>query len=254
VVPDLDVTISGDGRPLVLLHSLLQDRSSFDELAQRLQGQRRVCNVNLPGFGASPAAEPLAGYADRLAEGLDRLGVDGGADICGNGLGGFVALTLADRHPHRAGRLVLVGSAIRFPEAGRATFRAMAERAEAEGMAPLTDQAMLRMFPADYIGAHPERIAPMRRVFQSIDPRVFAAACRALAALDLGDDLSRIRQPVLVVVGEQDAATGAALGEALARSLPRGEIVVVKGAGHAPHMQAPDAFVAAVAPFLELRA
>jgi 3-oxoadipate enol-lactonase len=253
-MPDLDVTVSGAGRPLVLLHSLLQDRSSYDELARRLKQQRRVCNVNLPGFGASPAAEPLAGYADRLAEGLERLGIGDAVDICGNGLGGFVALTLAARHPQRVSRLVLVGSAIRFPDPGRATFRAMADRAEAAGMAGLTDQAMLRMLPADYIEANPERIAAMRRVFQSIDPQVFAAACRALARLDLSDDLARVRQPTLVVVGEHDAATGASLGEALARSLPRGEIVVLKGASHAPHIQMPDAFVAAIAPFLELEA
>jgi 3-oxoadipate enol-lactonase len=253
-VPDLDATISGDGRPLVLLHSLLQDRSSFEGLARRLQRQRRICNVNLPGFGTSPTAEPLGGYADRVADGLERLGFVDDTDVCGNGLGGFVALTLAARHPSRVGRLVLVGSAIRFPEAGRATFTAMAARAEAEGMASLTDQAMLRLFPADHIAAHPERIAPLRRVFESIEPKVFAAACRALARLDLGDVLPGIRQPALVVVGERDTATGAPLGEALARALPRGEIVVLRGLGHAPHLQAPDAFVAAIAPFLGLEA
>ena len=85
---DLDATITGEGRPLVLLHSLLQDRSSFDELARRLQGVRRVCNVNLPGFGASPPAESLAGYADRVADAMEGLGIGESADVCGNGLGG----------------------------------------------------------------------------------------------------------------------------------------------------------------------
>ena len=121
-------------------------------------------------------------------------------------------------------------------------------------MAPLTDPAMLRMFPADYLEAHPDRIAPLRRVFQSIDPRVFAGACRELARLDLADDLPRIRQPVLVLVGEHDTATAPPLGEALAQALPKGEIVVLKGAGHAPHMQVPDAVLAAISPFLGLHA
>jgi 3-oxoadipate enol-lactonase len=252
-MPDLDVDVAGEGPPLVLLHSLLQDRASFADLARRLRGQRRVWNVNLPGFGASPPAEPLAASADAVADGLERLGLSRPADICGNGLGGFVALTLAARHPERVRRLVLVGSAVRFPDAGRATFRAMAERAEAQGMAALADQAMLRIFPAGYIAAHPDRVAPMRRVFETIDPGVFAAACRALAGLDLSGDLARIRQPVLVVVGEEDAATPPALGEALARALPRGEFALLPGAAHAPHLQAPDAFLAAIARFLGLR-
>ena len=110
------------------------------------------------------------------------------------------------------------------------------------------------LITGDYIAADPERIAPLRRVFQAIDPQVFAAACRALARLDLGDDLPRIHHPTLVVVGEHDAATGPSLGAELARALPRGEIVVLPGAGHVPHMQAPDAFIAAIAPFLALEA
>jgi 3-oxoadipate enol-lactonase len=112
---------------------------------------------------------------------------------------------------------------------------------------------MLRMFPATYLEEDPERIASMRRVFEAIDPQVFAAACRALARLDLSDDLARIRQPVLVVVGEADAATPPALGEALAKALPGGESVVLKGVAHAPHLQAPDAFIVAIRPFLDLR-
>jgi 3-oxoadipate enol-lactonase len=248
----LDVTISGQGKPLVLLHSLLQDRSSFDGLAARLSGQRTVANVNMPGFGASPPAEPLDGYADRIAGGLAAAGIDGPADLCGNGLGGFVALTLAARHPERVGRLVLVGSAIRFPDAGRATFRGMADKADAEGMDPLTEPAMLRMFTADWIAAHPERVEPLRAVFRAIDPAVFAAACRALAELDLSETLERIPHPVLVVVGEHDAATGASLGAELAAALSSGEVAVLPCAGHAPHLQDPDAFVAAISRFLGL--
>ena len=61
----LDVETSGSGPDVVLLHSLLTDRSSFAELAGRLATERRVALVNLPGFGKSPPAEPLAGYADR---------------------------------------------------------------------------------------------------------------------------------------------------------------------------------------------
>lgn len=249
----LDVTISGEGRPLVFLHSLLQDRSSYEDMARRLSGQRKVYNFNMPGFGASPTAEPLDGYADRVAEAFDDLGIGADADVCGNGLGGFVGLTLAIRHGAKFNRLVLVGSAIRFPEPGRATFRGMADKADAEGMAPLVDQAMLRMFPADYIADHPDYIDGLKKVFLSIDTGVFAAACRALSMLDLTDALPGIQNPTLIVVGEKDAATGASLGQDLADGLPKGEILVLKDAGHAPHMQSPDAFIAAITPFLGLQ-
>jgi 3-oxoadipate enol-lactonase len=250
---NLDVAVSGTGAPLVLLHSLLQDRSSFAGIAKRLSRQRKIFNINMPGFGASPAAAPLDGYADCIAEAFDKHGIAPDADVCGNGLGGFVGLTLALRHGKKFNRLVLIGSALRFPDAGRATFRAMADRAEAEGMAALADQAMLRMFSADYLSTHKEQMASVRENFLSINAQVFAAACRALADLDLTPDIARIKNPVLVVVGEDDAATGAALGQGLVKALPDGKIVVLKGAGHAPHMQDPDALIRAITPFLDLK-
>lgn len=250
----LDVEITGRGRPLVLLHSLLQDRSSFAGIAARLSDQRRVFNVNMPGFGASPEAEPLLGYADRIAEAFEALGIGPDADVVGNGLGGFVGLTMALRHGALFDRLVVVGSAIRFPDPGRAVFRAMADRAETDGMSALADQAMLRMFTADFIAANPATIAPLRDVFLSIRPSVFAAACRSLAALDLADDLASIRNPVQVIVGEHDSATSANLGAELAAALPQAQLAVLPGGSHAPHLQDPDAFVAAMAPFLDLTA
>ena len=55
---------------------------------------------------------------------------------------------------------------------------------------------------------------------------------------------------MLVVVGEHDSATGSSLGHDLAARLPDGRVIELAGAGHAPHMQAPDLLVEAMGPFL----
>jgi 3-oxoadipate enol-lactonase len=149
--------------------------------------------------------------------------------------------------------MALVGSAIAFPEAGRATFRALADKVEREDMAAVAGAAMRRMFPEPFIAANPEVIAGREAAFRQIDPSVFATACRALAALDLSDELARIRNPTLIVVGAEDQATPAALGRALADRLLDATLIEMPGLGHCPHIQDPDAFVAAIAPFLGLR-
>src|SRR5690606_20426215 len=70
----LDVEIVGKGRGLVLLHSLLSDRTSYEPLAARIAGERRLVLLNLPGFGASPpAGAALADYADAVAQVFDDL-------------------------------------------------------------------------------------------------------------------------------------------------------------------------------------
>ncbi len=248
----LDVETLGSGPDLVLLHSLLTDRTSFAELAGRLATERRVALVNLPGFGKSPPAEPLAGWADRVVEFCDTL-PSSKPDIVGNGLGSFVALTAAARHGERLGRLVLLGAAIAFPEAGRATFRGLAEKAEREGMKSIADVAVARMFTADFIAAHPDIVAERKAVFAKIDPAVFAAAARSLATLDLSAELSNIRNPVMILVGGKDGATPPALARDLAGRLADARLVELADVGHAPHIHALDLTVATLAPFLGLK-
>jgi pimeloyl-ACP methyl ester carboxylesterase len=251
----LEVEIVGAGRNLVLLHSLLSDRTSFEPLAARIAKERRLILVNLPGFGRSPPTGPtLSDYADAVAAAFDDLTLPRDTDVLGNGLGGFVALMLASRHGARFARMVLVGSAIAFPQAGRSTFRALADKVEQDGMAAVADAAMRRMFPEEFIAARPEIVAGREAVFRTIDAGVFADACRMLAALDLGEQLARIRNPTLIVVGAEDQATPPVLGRALAERLPNATLIELPGLGHCPHIQDPDAFVAAVAPFLGLQA
>jgi 3-oxoadipate enol-lactonase len=253
--PLLDIEIVGEGRDMVLLHSLLSDRSSYEPLAARIGGERRLILVNLPGFGASPPAGlALGDYADAVAALFDDLALPPDTDVLGNGLGGFVALALASRHGARFARMVLVGSAIAFSEAGRATFRALAAEVERHGMGAVTDAAMRRMFPAPFIAANPDVVAGREAAFRRIDPAVFASACRMLASLDLSNQLARIRNPTLIVVGAEDQATPPALGRALADRLADARLIELPGLGHCPHIQDPDAFVAAIAPFLGLEA
>ena len=129
------------------------------------------------------------------------------------------------------GRLVLLGAAVAFPEQGRATFRGLADKVEREGMAPVADIAIARMFSEDFIAANPTIVAERKAIFLRIDPAVFAAAARALATLDLSADLASIRNPVLIVTGEKDGATPPALGRALAERLPDARFVELKESG-----------------------
>jgi 3-oxoadipate enol-lactonase len=253
--PRLDVKIVGEGDNLVLINALLSDRTAYEPLAGRLAGQRRLIMVNLPGFGASPkTARSLDDYADAVAGLFDDLALPPSTDILANGLGSFVASKMAIRHGDRFRKMVLVGSGAAFPEAGQATFRALAGKVDAEGMAAVAGAAIKRMFPDDYAAANPAVVAERERVFKSIDPDVFAMSCRLLAALDLGPDLHKIRNPTLVVIGAVDGATPPSIGHDLARRLPDGRAIEMAGVGHVPHVQVPDEFIAAIGPFLGLKA
>jgi 3-oxoadipate enol-lactonase len=150
-------------------------------------------------------------------------------------------------------KLVLVDTGAAIPEAGKPAFHKMAALVESGGMEAVLDAALARMFPADFLATHPE-IADERRVaLRHMNPERFAAACRALAMLDLRGAIVSIRNPTLVMVGLKDTATPPALSHELAEKIPGAQLVDLAHCGHSPHIQDPDGFWKAVKTFLGLR-
>jgi 3-oxoadipate enol-lactonase len=242
----------GRGRPLVLLHSLLADRTSFDLVAAPLAAAHEVFALDLPGFdGSDFVAGGLDAVADRVAAALAALKLAEQPVLIGNGYGGFVALLAAIRHPELASRLVLADCGAAFSEPGRAAFRGMSAAADKGGLAAIAEVAMRRLFAPEYQAQHPELLALRRERFLAIEARTFHAACAALATLDLRPLLGAIRVPALVLVGEMDEATPPPMSRELAAALPDARLVVLPGCAHVPQLQAPELFLATISDFID---
>jgi 3-oxoadipate enol-lactonase len=242
---------SGKGPPLFLFHSLLSDRASFDAIVPALSRSFRVIVPELPGFGGSQAvAGGLAAVADRMADAVIDAAAGEGAVVLGNGYGGFVALQMAIRHPGIARKLILTDCGAAFSEAGREAFRNMAAAAGAKGLAAITDVAMNRLFAPEFQAQHPDLMRDRREAFLRTDPKVFRAACDALAKLDLRAEVGNVKVPALVLVGEHDEATPPPMSHELAGLLPQADLEIIAGCAHVPQLQAPHAFLAVVGDFL----
>ncbi|MDB5957531.1 alpha/beta fold hydrolase [Ramlibacter sp.] len=243
--------VLGQGRAIVLLHSLLADSSSFEPLAQLLAPTHRVVMPDLPGFaGSHPVAGGLEAVADRVADAIRALQLDEAPIVLGNGYGGFVALLTAIRHPGIARRLVLADCGAAFSEPGRQAFRGMSTAAAAKGLAGIADVAMRRLFSPEFQAQHPELIAQRRERFIAVHPETFHTACAALATLDLREQAAGVQVPVLVLVGEQDEATPPAMARELASLLPDARFQLLAGCAHVPQLQAPGQFLDAIASFI----
>ncbi len=247
----LDVAHSGSGRDLVLLHSLLADRTAFDAVLPALAKNRRVWRINLPGYGTSDAGgTSIDDYADRIAAWFDEARLPAQTDVLGNGLGGFIAVALAIRHGARFERLIVADALAGFPDAGKLPLRALAARVRTEGMRGALDIAINRMFPPAFIAAHPEVVAERKRILESADAGCFANACLALADVDFKPQLGTIRNPTLVMVGALDVTTAPAIARELAAGIAGARFMEIPGVGHCPQIEDPQAFVAAVNGFL----
>lgn len=246
----VNAAVSGSGPALFLFHSLLSDRASFAAIEPELMRSRRVIAPELPGFGGSKAVDGgLAAVADRMAEVVGEVG-DREAIVLGNGYGGFVALQMAIRHPSMAKKLILADCGAAFSEAGREAFRNMAAASRTKGLAAITDVAMRRLFAPEFQESHPELMRDRREAFLKTDPEVLQAACAQLAALDLRPELSKVKVPVLVLVGEHDEATPPPMSHELAALLPNARLEILHGCAHVPQLQKPRVFLDAIADFL----
>ena len=108
---ELRVYSNGAGTPVLMLHDLGSSAATFEHLTTPLvRADRELVAVDLPGCGRSdpvPGGEELGCYVDHLTMLFPSLGADP-IDVLGHGFGGYLAATLAARHPELIRRLVLV--------------------------------------------------------------------------------------------------------------------------------------------------
>jgi 2-succinyl-6-hydroxy-2,4-cyclohexadiene-1-carboxylate synthase len=245
----------------MLLHGYTGTSRGMDGLARAFQHDFDTIAPDLPGHGRS--AERAAGHAydfdaciDDLVATLAATGHES-AHWLGYSMGARLALACAVRHPSRVTSLVLVaGRAGIANPAERAARRradeALAARIEQRGVAPFVDEWLAQPLFATLQRLGPDFMARERAARLANDARGLASSLRALgpaAQPPLFDALPRVTVPVLLVAGALDVRFVAAAHE-LARSLPRAEVCVIPDAGHAAHVEQPEAFQRAVHEFL----
>ncbi|MBX6341499.1 MAG: 2-succinyl-6-hydroxy-2,4-cyclohexadiene-1-carboxylate synthase, partial [Thermomicrobiaceae bacterium] len=218
--------------------------------------------VDLLGHGASDAPRDPARYrmercvADLLAL-LDALDLPRAA-VLGYSMGGRVALHLALAAPERVGALVLESASPGIPDAAERAARrvsdaALADLIEREGIAAFVDHWERLPLWASQASLPREVRARLRAQRLAHRPDGLAGSLRGLGAGEMApvhDRLGALGMPALLVAGALDEKYRA-LAEWMAIAMPRARVAVVPGAGHAVHLERPEAFLRAVGAFLE---
>lgn len=223
--------VAGAGAPLILMHGLAGSARWWARNVEPLARRFRVYVIDLIGFGRSRNGHPfvLDEAAAYLVRWMDLLGIER-ASIVGHSMGGFIAADLAADFPDRVERLVLVAAAALPFGHGYAQ--------HGIGIAKALLRLQLNFLPVLLADAW------------CAGPLTLMGAAQALLASDLRPKLACIRKPTLVVWGEHDSIIPLELGKRLCRHLSTDELVVLKGAGHVPMWDCPEAFNRVVMDFL----
>jgi 2-succinyl-6-hydroxy-2,4-cyclohexadiene-1-carboxylate synthase len=170
--------------------------------------------------------------------------------LVGYSMGGRIALHFALAAGARVQRLVLIGSSPGLADPAERAARRAADEQLADEIERMSIEAFAERWAQTPVlaGQPPEVLAAVHADRLRNDPLGLARALRGLgtgALSSLWDRLSAVEMPVTLVVGERDEKF-AAIAERMASVLPDAEVVVVPGAGHAVHLEAPGAVAAVI--------
>lgn len=257
-VADLHYEITGTGPPVVLVHEGIADSRMWEPQWRSFSDTHQVVRYDLRGFGRSPIGPSRFSHARDLSELLEQLAL-GPAAVVGGSLGARVALEVAVARPDLVSALVLLGATFpgyEWSEETRAGW--MEEEAALErGDLDAAVEVNLRMWvdgPSRAPGeVDPEvrgRVAEMQRRAFELQLPVGDEAEEEPLVRDLGERLSEVAVPALLVVGDADRPEMLDSAGRLVAALPNARQATIRGAAHVANLERPDVFDRLVLDFL----
>ena len=224
----------GEGEPLVLLHGLFGALSNFKDLIEYFRHHYKVVVPMLPLFDLDilhTTVGGLAKFVHKFLEARDYRNIH----LLGNSLGGHVALVYLLKHPERTKSLILTGSSGLFESGMGDTYP---KRGDYEYIKKKTEVTFYdpRMATKELVD----------EVFSITNNRIRVIKIIALAKSairnNLGDELNNIKQPTLLIWGNNDTVTPPFVAREFQRLIPNSELHFIDKCGHAPMMEVPEEF------------
>lgn len=239
----------GTGTPLVLIHGYTSSTYSWKEVFEPLSKSFRVIAVDLKGFGFS--GKPDGDYTRRaqailVAHLLEHLKIDK-AWLCGNSMGGEVALNVAVANPQRVAGLILIDSAgvevpgegslapgyLLLPVVGRVLV-ALSLTSD-----KLVRQGLEKSF-YDQAKVTDDRVANYYRPLKTRGGQLAALRARTQWSMfPIEPDLGKITVPTLILWGAHDQLIPLAAGYKMNSLIKASKLVIFEDCGHLPQEEMP---------------
>lgn len=210
----------------------------------------RVVALDLPGHGRSQgeALTSIAQMADWLAQVIDAVSPNQQASVVGHSMGSLVAMSLAARHANKVQKLALLGTSAPMPVADVLLNAALDNDQAAIDMTNTwSHSARGSLGSSQNPGV--SNLHTGERLLQQAGAGVFhtdLAACNGFTA----DGLAEVKQPTLVIIGDEDKMTPPRAGLAVADQLPNVQQRRLAGCGHSMLSEQPNQVLDELAAFL----
>jgi 2-hydroxy-6-oxonona-2,4-dienedioate hydrolase len=250
----------GDGeRTVVLLAGTSGHLEAFTHNIRSLAQTYRVVAYDYPGHGYTTLAEAdleIPDYERHLLGLLDVLGLDA-VDLCGESLGGWIAIKFAAHHPERVRTLVLAAPGGRMVTAGAIGRTRSVSRQAVEHPTSENVRARLQVVIHDPELITDELVEVRRRIYARDG---FARSMDHIMVLQdpetrfrnrvTEEDYAALPVPTLLVWTDHEPSGGIETGERLAATIRDGELLVIRDAAHWPQWEDAPTFNERVLDFL----
>lgn len=224
----------GEGEPLILLHGLFGALSNFSDLVDYFRHHNKVVVPMLPLLDLDLLHTSVGGLQKFVHKFIEHRNYQN-VHLLGNSLGGHVAILHVLKQPERIKSLILTGSSGLFENGMGDTYP---KRGDYDYIKKKTELTF-----------YDPRIASKElvdEVYETVNNRLKAIKIIALAKSairnNLGEELNQIKQPTLLVWGNNDGITPPFVGREFQRLIPNSELHFVDKCGHAPMMEVPEEF------------
>ena len=224
----------GEGETLLLLHGLFGAMSNFEHLVDHFSKKFKVVVPILPLFDLDIFHTSVGGLEKYVQKFIEARGYNN-IHLLGNSLGGHVALVHILKHPNLIKTLILTGSSGLFENGMGDSYPKRGDYEYIKKKTELTfyNPAMATKELVD-------------EVFEITVSRVKVIKIIALAKSairnNLGEELNQIKQPTLLVWGQNDIITPPFVGKEFNKLIPNSELHFIDKCGHAPMMEVPEEF------------
>jgi pimeloyl-ACP methyl ester carboxylesterase len=233
----------GVGEPLVLLHGLFGALSNFQSLIEYFKNYNKVIVPILPLLDMDILHTSVGGLAKFVNRFMDAKQLKE-VHLMGNSLGGHVALVHILKHPERIKSLILTGSSGLFENGMGDSYPKRGDYEYIKRKTELTfhDPSMATKELVDEVYSITNNRLKVIKII---------ALAKSAIRNNLGEELNQIKQPTLLVWGNNDTITPPFVAREFNRLIPNSELCFVDKCGHAPMMEVPDEFNAILHKFLK---
>ena len=248
--------LEGSGPPLLLLHGYSDSADTWRMLMDRLgRAGRRAVALDLPGFGTCDQLaedEPILPQLERFAAAAVKwVAPKGGAIVCGNSLGGCLALLLAEHDElGLAGVVPVAPAGLDMARWFTVIEREPVLRAILAAPVPIPAPILHRVVGEVYkrLAFHrPRSVEPLAAATfashfadRATTARLMATGRRLISELRDPFDLDAISCPVLLIWGRQDVMVFQTGAGRVLDAVEDARLVTIEDCGHCPQIEAPD--------------